>query len=1062
MRRSSVHSLVAGAAVVGVVLAVVTLAGPASAAGTARATRTALASARPTAGKAVTLTATVTPKPSRGTVRFTASGTTLASCGARPVAHSTGKATCRTTFRTAGRRTVVARYSGASKRYRASSAKRVITTATAVTPTKPVATKPAAVGTVVGSVGSCTTSKGALVAVDYKTWSGPIVRGCDPAPTTGIKLLTTAKFTTTGTQHDGPQFICRIGNPLFASGTQYPTSATEKCVSTPPATAYWSFWLAKKGSNTWTYSTLGAYSDKPVAGEVEAWTYGGTDIAGTTGQPSFTPNQVRAGLPTPSASVRRAAVSRAAAAAPKADLGKAVSYLTTTTTANGVASDGSSLAKNGYYDSFVVEKGNDYADFGLTLDGAFALAATGTDDAALAKIVKFFNTNTKDGAGRDALGWTGIGTEYASGGSIGKEALLAEVTGYDPRDFGGKDLIAELDKAVCTEASDACAGKGNYLYAQSTFSQALGVIAQLRAGDTTGAASPIAFLESTQDDKTGAFPSIIPSTGDSEVDSTAMAAMALDLVHSDAADAAVRKAVAWLATQQKADGGFPGASGDSTNSAALAIQGLSLGGSAYRDEIAKASAFLARLQNKDGGFAVTADGGDSDVRASTQVVGGLVGTSFATLSDNIRTATPKLDAGAAAAWLVTKLTGGTHLEFDGGYGPDYGGTADVAIALAATGTQDKTLIKLVRYLAAHVADYADPTGTAGGPYAGSFGKLAVLAEITGQDPHHFGGYDLLKQLSDNVCTAVDADHGCQAAGDLVGGFSTTSSAFGVLAFERAGETPPAALLTRLLSLQCKADGGFPSALPTDTDAGTCPTGTDAPVGAASEVDTTGFVLQSLVNEPTAGDAVARALAYLRATQNDDGSWTGAAGHNSNSTALGVQGVLAAPAFAEHRSPAVAGVRSFAAVSDPAVKRAYAFLATLQNGNGGFGINTDASTSDVRATDQTVPAIVGATLTTLTHPISLDSGSSGGSGGGSGGSGGGSGGTTGGSGSGSGSAGDGSGGSQAAGATANTGVPSEQLLIWAALLLLVGAGVTVAGRRPRVARAAGGRHRGEAA
>lgn len=143
-------------------------------------------------------------------------------------------------------------------------------------------------------IASCTATKGAIVAVDFDPWGGSVVRGCDANPTTGYNLLHNGGFTTTGTKHDGPAFICRIGNPAFSSGTQYPTPTQDACVVTPPATAYWSYWIAPAGQTTWTYSPLGATSDVPKAGEVEAWVYGSTDINGTTGQPDFTPASVRA------------------------------------------------------------------------------------------------------------------------------------------------------------------------------------------------------------------------------------------------------------------------------------------------------------------------------------------------------------------------------------------------------------------------------------------------------------------------------------------------------------------------------------------------------------------------------------------------------------------------------------------------------------------------------------------------------------------------------------------------------------------------------------------------
>ena len=217
--------------------------------------------------------------------------------------------------------------------------------------------------------------------------------------------------------------------------------------------------------------------------------------------------------------------------------------------------DGTSLAHDGYYEAF-----DQFGDFGLTIDGAFALAATGTDNATLKKVVDFIDGRGKDRSGRSIDDWTGIGTAFASGGAIGKEALLAEVTGFDPHNFGGHDLIAGVDGLICTttDVANGCAAPGNYLFATSTFSQALGIIAQLRAGDTTHAAAPIAYLESLQNSD-GSWPSLIPSSGDSDVDSTAMAAMALALLSTDAtASAAVTKAVTWIATEAERRRRVPG------------------------------------------------------------------------------------------------------------------------------------------------------------------------------------------------------------------------------------------------------------------------------------------------------------------------------------------------------------------------------------------------------------------------------------------------------------------------------------------------------------------------
>ena len=318
----------------------------------------------------------------------------------------------------------------------------------------------------------------------------------------------------------------------------------------------------------------------------------------------------------------------AATAAP--DLDAALHYLATTTGASGVV-NGTSLAHDGYYEAF-----DQFGDFGLTIDGAFALAATGSDNSTLRTVVTFLAERKKDGSARTIDDWTGIGTPYATGGAIGKEAVLAEVTGNDPRAFGGHDLIAALAQTICTttDVPNGCGGPGNYLYSTSTFSQAFGIIAAVRAGDTGSAVGPIAYLEGLQQ-ASGAWPSVIPDSGDSDVDSTAMAAMALALLPGDAtASAAVTKGLAWIASRQSAQGGFPGVAPDSTNSSGLAIQALTLDHATYASQIAQATAFLAAQQNSDGGFDVAAGSQQgSDVRASAQVVGGVIGTSFGTLSD---------------------------------------------------------------------------------------------------------------------------------------------------------------------------------------------------------------------------------------------------------------------------------------------------------------------------------------------------------------------------------------------------------------------------------------------
>lgn len=848
----------------------------------------------------------------------------------------------------------------------------------------------------------CTASAGAVVAVDFGPFGGAVERGCDATPTTGYELLHEAGFSTAGTGHDGPAFICRIGHGSFNSGTQYPTPDVEDCVLTPQATAYWSYWVAAPGDDDWSYSQYGAMDRRPRPGDVDAWVFGGTDTGGSTGRPTFTPDEVRAGGGTPgpdpevpnvppaevkiakaAAWVRgkltdgervvddgsetpnhflttEAAFALAAADGKSATLDRTIAFLGSATDAyayaagrseppdataaarlalvaavaeadprdfgghdlladlvdnvcvsgpesgthtpgctakgdfrNAAYTDGQALGvlallrggvrppvdtvtrlarlqcRNGSVSSILigpgencdgdpattglavlalhkagdqrtaVTKARDYlrraqfsngsfpgytgattgsviatayasqalralgdrvradaavswlsrqqlpdggfgfeegatesvvyataiatlagkdtsladlttkkpepttpptptptapvptppgsgsgdgpdlkrgvayltsatnlrqgryygigggstrADFGLTIDGAYALAATGLNNGKLRGIVDFLDLGGKDGEGRTVHDWTRIGTKYAGGGSIGKTAVLAQAVGRDPRDFGGQDLIAGLAKAVCPAPSTApdrsCAAKGAYTYAPSVFAHSLAVIAQIRAGEKDAAAEPVTYLKGLQH-PSGAFPSLVPATGDSDVDSTAIAAMALALVGDAPADASVGKALAWIATRQLGDGGFPGAAGNSVNSAALAVQGLSLDSSKYGRQIAKARKFLAAQQNADGGFDVAKEGQrGSDLRASTQAVGGTTGISFGVLIRDLTGTSPQPSGppapspGPSVPQIVTPGDiGGTG----SGGGSVTGGSAGPGGDLATTG-----------------------------------------------------------------------------------------------------------------------------------------------------------------------------------------------------------------------------------------------------------------------------------------------------------------------------------------------------------------------------------------
>ncbi|MFJ6072720.1 hypothetical protein ACIQFU_18020 [Streptomyces sp. NPDC093065] len=174
------------------------------------------------------------------------------------------------------------------------------------------------------AMGRCTTSSGVVLAVDFSHWGGPVLRSCGTTPTTGYELLNQGGWQTTGTGHDGPAFICRIGYSGYKNGKRYPTAAEDDCVLTPPASAYWSYWHADPGADDWQYSQLGAMLYKPKPGSVDLWIFGATNVEGTQGRPTVTPDQLRAHNTRPQGGTGRpTSTSKAPELPPDADTGPA-------------------------------------------------------------------------------------------------------------------------------------------------------------------------------------------------------------------------------------------------------------------------------------------------------------------------------------------------------------------------------------------------------------------------------------------------------------------------------------------------------------------------------------------------------------------------------------------------------------------------------------------------------------------------------------------------------------------------------------------------------------------
>lgn len=97
--------------------------------------------------------------------------------------------------------------------------------------------------------------------VDFGNVGGDVAVGCAGSPGTGFDALTQAGFSLTFVQSQ-PGFVCRING--------LPDAADEDCVDTPPADAFWSYWLADPGG-TWTSSQLGGAT--PVETELVGWAF---------------------------------------------------------------------------------------------------------------------------------------------------------------------------------------------------------------------------------------------------------------------------------------------------------------------------------------------------------------------------------------------------------------------------------------------------------------------------------------------------------------------------------------------------------------------------------------------------------------------------------------------------------------------------------------------------------------------------------------------------------------------------------------------------------------------
>jgi hypothetical protein len=208
---------------------------------------------------------------------------------------------------------------------------------------------------------------------------------------------------------------------------------------------------------------------------------------------------------------------------------------------------------------------------------------------------------------------------------------------------------------------------------------------------------------------------------------------------------------------------------------------------------------------------------------------------------------------------------------DGGIGATPGSASNqlysgwAALGLASAGANPQDVARggrnLIDYIESGVASSSDP---------GDVERNILVAAAAGLPATSFGGRDLVAELRGDIRRDGSVNN------------QTNWTAFAVLALRAAGVTPPPASLAWLLR-QEDADGGF----------------NFATRGGISDVDDTGAALEALARAggSAAARARSRAVGYIRGQQDRDGGFPSMPGSGSNaqSTAFGVQGLIAAGA-----------------------------------------------------------------------------------------------------------------------------------------------------------------------
>lgn len=272
--------------------------------------------------------------------------------------------------------------------------------------------------------------------------------------------------------------------------------------------------------------------------------------------------------------------------------------------------------------------GEQFTDYGRTLDSALALlAAQGQDEVlgrALASVEQPDAVKTyTQGAPFDTAGAAYVG-------ATAKLAFVVELTGGDATSVGGVDLLEQL--LSLAQADGRFADRSDFGNFGNLYGHAFALLALDTAGRTPADALVQGLLDAQCPD--GSFPETYEPAPDTactgQVDATGLVLQALGALDL-AGELPSQRAATWLIGQQQSDGSFPGEA--PVNSTGYAVLGLNAVGAPTGGAVA----YLVSQQNADGGLQRGAgEDTSSDLFATAQALPALAGTTFQGSARDVR------------------------------------------------------------------------------------------------------------------------------------------------------------------------------------------------------------------------------------------------------------------------------------------------------------------------------------------------------------------------------------------------------------------------------------------